>query len=406
MAWPSGSAARSAAARTASDSGRPAASRNCSRTMSSPVTSSVTPCSTWSRVLTSRNQVAPSGARRNSAVAAFRSPAAVATRTARSCRSRRSSVVRPGAGASSTSFWWRRWSEQSRSPMATTRPDRVAQQLDLDVARRPDDALQVDRAVAERGERLGRSGGQRGRQVGRRRDQAHAPSATAGRRLDHDREADPLGLGDDPVDGVRPVDRRRLQRSRDRVDPDRPGDATGMELVAERVDGGRRRPDEDEPGVLDGPREGRPLGQEAVARMDRLGAGRERRLDDRIDPEVALGGRGGPEPDRGVGQPDVPRVGVGIAVDGDRGHPRFVAGPDDPDRDLTAVGDQDPLERRRLAGSPGGRVFAQRRPAPGRLRGGCCHASFAGSCPACRPASSARVMSRGRVSDGRMTSST
>ena len=31
-------------------------------------------------------------------------------------------VERPGAGASSISFWWRRWSEQSRSPSATTRP--------------------------------------------------------------------------------------------------------------------------------------------------------------------------------------------------------------------------------------------------------------------------------------------
>ena len=28
----------------------------------------------------------------------------------------------PGAGASSTSFWWRRWIEQSRSPIATTVP--------------------------------------------------------------------------------------------------------------------------------------------------------------------------------------------------------------------------------------------------------------------------------------------
>ena len=28
----------------------------------------------------------------------------------------------PGAGASSTSFWWRRWIEQSRSPIATTSP--------------------------------------------------------------------------------------------------------------------------------------------------------------------------------------------------------------------------------------------------------------------------------------------
>ena len=228
----------------------------------------------------------------------------------------------------------------------------VAQQLDLDVAGRPDDALQVDRAVAERGQRLGRSGGQRGGQVRRGRDPSHAAAATAGRGLDQDREADPLGLGDDPVHRVGSVDGRGLEGSRDRVDPDGPRDAPGMELVAERVDHRRRRTDEDEPGILDGPREGGPLGQEAVARVDRLGPGRQCRLDDRVDPQVALGGRRGPEAHGRVGQPDVPRVGVGIAVDGDRGHPELVAGADDPDRDLAPVGDQDPLERRPLAAHP------------------------------------------------------
>ena len=50
-----GSAARvGSGQRAAAESGSPAASRNCSWTMSMPATSSVTPCSTWSRVLTSR----------------------------------------------------------------------------------------------------------------------------------------------------------------------------------------------------------------------------------------------------------------------------------------------------------------------------------------------------------------
>ena len=34
----------------------------------------------------------------------------------------RCSGVMPGAGASSTTFWWRRCSEQSRSPSTTTAP--------------------------------------------------------------------------------------------------------------------------------------------------------------------------------------------------------------------------------------------------------------------------------------------
>jgi hypothetical protein len=44
-----------------------------------------------------------------------------------------------------------------------------------------------------------------------------------------------------------------------------------MQLVAERVDRGRRRPNEDDAGVLDRARERRPFGQESVARVDRFG---------------------------------------------------------------------------------------------------------------------------------------
>ena len=91
-----GSAASSAARSIAADRGRPAAIASCSRTMSTPATSSVTPCSTWRRVLTSRNQKSRASSKRNSAVAAFRRPAARAARRPSSCRWRRSSAVRPG----------------------------------------------------------------------------------------------------------------------------------------------------------------------------------------------------------------------------------------------------------------------------------------------------------------------
>ena len=67
----------------------------------------------------------------------------------------------------------------------------VAQQLDLDMSGGPDDALQVDRPVTERGQGLGRSGGQRRGQVGRALHPSHAPAPAAGRCLDHHREADP-----------------------------------------------------------------------------------------------------------------------------------------------------------------------------------------------------------------------
>ena len=54
----------------ASGAGSPAATRSCHSTRSVPVTSSVTGCSTWSRVFISMNQNSPPGSRRNSTVPA------------------------------------------------------------------------------------------------------------------------------------------------------------------------------------------------------------------------------------------------------------------------------------------------------------------------------------------------
>ena len=48
---------------------------------------------------------------------------------------RRSSTVSAGLGLSSISFWWRRCTEQSRSPRCTTFPCESPMHLDLDVAR-------------------------------------------------------------------------------------------------------------------------------------------------------------------------------------------------------------------------------------------------------------------------------
>ena len=45
-----------------------------------------------------------------------------------------------------------------------------------------------------------------------------------------------------------------------------------------------------------------------------------------------------------VGVPRVDRVLVGVGVDGRGRDPQLLAGPEDPDRDLAAVGDQDSQE--------------------------------------------------------------
>ena len=135
--------------------------------------------------------------------------------------------------------------------------------------------------------------------------------------------------------------------------------------------------------------------------MDRLRPGPGRGVEDRVDPEVAVAGRRGPEADRLVGDPDVLGGRVRVAEDRDRLDAQLVAGPDDPDRDLAAVRDEDAPERRPAVGG----VFAQRR---GRGRGhrGMFPCFFGGFVSRLSASSSRAAISRGRVSDGRMTSST
>ena len=215
----------------------------------------------------------------------------------------------------------------------------VGEDLDLDVARVGQVALEVDGAVAEEALALARRAGERLLELlGRLRD-AEALAAAAARGLDRDRIADrrrrALGLLERGTGAVVPgtigTPAARIS-SRARV----------LEPIASIADG--RRADEDEAGVLAGLRERRGLGQEAVAGVDRLGAGLQRDLDDPLAAQVALGGGRGAEQVRLARAADVQRVRVGLGVHGDARDPELVQRPHHADRDLTAVGDQDLAE--------------------------------------------------------------
>ncbi len=65
-------------------------------------------------------------------------------------------------------------------------------------------------------------------------------------------------------------------------------------------------------------REGLALGQEAVARMHRLGAGLFASGDDLVDEQVAFGRGGRADVHRLVGHLDMQRVAVGVGIDRDR----------------------------------------------------------------------------------------
>jgi hypothetical protein len=209
-----------------------------------------------------------------------------------------------GAGASSTSFW----------------------------------SLQVHPRVAERRLRLGASHRDRVLEAAGVADHPQAPPASAASRLDQYRVPDAPrqrarvgGLG-------RPA-RQYRQPRRDRVRP-------GRQLVPGRFQHLGPGSDEDDPGRLAGPREPRVLGQEAVPRMDRVRSRRDRHADDRLDAEVGVGQPSRPDPDRPVGHPGRHRVRVRV---GHREHgldAEPLAGADDPDGDLAAVGDQHPPDGR------------------------------------------------------------
>ena len=125
----------------------------------------------------------------------------------------------------------------------------------------------------------------------------------------------------------------------------RGGGLLGLDLVAHRGDGFGIGPDEDDrrpSASASGKRLA--LGEKAVARMHRLGAGRLAGLDDLVDQQIAL--RRGRRADRHrlVGHLDVQRVAVGLGIDRDRLDAHPARRLDDPAGDFAAVGDQDALE--------------------------------------------------------------
>ena len=216
----------------------------------------------------------------------------------------------------------------------------VRQALGLDVARLVEELLHEALAPAERRHRLAH---RRLVGVGHLAHLARdlEPAATSSeRRLDRDREAELLSELHRLVGVVQRVLGAGRQRCADLL-----RDVAGLHLVAEGVDRVRWRPDPRQAGVDDRPGEVGVLGEEAVARVHGVGARLLRDRDDLADVEVGVA-RGRTAQRVGlIGQPHEQRVAVRVGVDRDAADPGVLAGPDHADRDLTAVGDQDLLQR-------------------------------------------------------------
>ena len=218
----------------------------------------------------------------------------------------------------------------------------IHRDLDLDVAVLVEPLLEIERVVPEGGLRLGPADAHGRFELAAGPDHPHALAAAPGRGLDQDRVADPLGL----VERVHLVAEHPL-RAGDRRQALGAQQLAGRRLAGEALEDGRRRADERQPVGRDDLGEAVVLGQEPVARVDRVAPGDEGGRDDGRRRQVRPAGIGRADADRLVGELDGQRFAVGLAVGDDRLDAELAAAAQDPQRDLAAIGDEDLAEHLR-----------------------------------------------------------
>ena len=218
---------------------------------------------------------------------------------------------------------------------------RVAEHLNLDVARLGEIFLEIDGIAAERGPGFDPGGVDRLRNVVGTPGDLHAAAPSARRSLDDHRIADRgcdlarFGFVPDGALGAR-----------DARDPETLGGAFGLDLVAHHADVLGPRADEHDVVLLQDFRETRVLGQKAVARMNGVGAGDLARRDNGGNVEITVARRRRADAHALIGELDVHRVPVGGRIDRDGRDAELLGRTHDPERDFAPVGDQDLIEHR------------------------------------------------------------
>ena len=203
--------------------------------------------------------------------------------------------------------------------------------------------LGVDRATAERRAGLGGAGLEGRRQRVGVGHHPHAAAAAAGHRLEHQRAGRVVAalVGEE----VLQLHQRGGLGARQQRQPALGGQRAGAGLVAKQRKLGRRRADEDQPGVGAGLGEVGALAEEAVAGVHRVAAGVAGGGQQRVDVEV--GGRAdGLQRHRLAAAAGMRRVAVVGRVDRHGVEPQVQRGAVDAQRDLAAVGDQQFLQHR------------------------------------------------------------
>ncbi len=212
----------------------------------------------------------------------------------------------------------------------------VAEDLHLDVTGAGNHLLDIEAAVAEGGERLGRGLREMPLEIRHVFRDADTAATTTGGRLNHHREADLFYDGASRLEIVDAPLGTRYGRNAGAL-----GDLAGLDLVSEKADGTGLRADEDQTCIFHGLGEGGIFGEETVTRMDRVDACFLRRLQDGFDVEVGLGRGRRPDLDRLVGELDGEHVAVGGGMDLHGPYAERLGGADDPHRDLAPIGNED-----------------------------------------------------------------
>ncbi len=231
-------------------------------------------------------------------------------------------------------------------PQGHDRALRVAKELDLDMSRALDVALEVHAGRTEGLQCLCRGTFHRDHQIIRVVHATHAAAPATRGRLDQDWIADVTGHPSYPSDRLWPADLDGCERARNDGHTLSPCCLACGDLVAKARECRRSRSDEGDALVLDRGRESRLLRQEPIAGMHGIGTGVPGRRDDRVRDQVALGRRRGSDASGEIGCPDMHRVPVRVAEHRHGLDAQLTASADDAQGDLAPVGDEQPTEWR------------------------------------------------------------
>ena len=211
----------------------------------------------------------------------------------------------------------------------------VAEDLHLDVAGTGDELFDVDLGTAERGAGLGLAASEGRLQLIGRPHHARAATAAPGDRLDDHRAA----RAERGEEGARLVEGDGVIETAAHRDGRVGGGGPGARLVAEQLQVLHVRPDEGQPRLGAHPREVAALGEEAVAGVDGVAAGRLRRRDQRLG--IQVGGRAlSGQRVACIRHAHMQAAGVVLGMDGDGRYAEVGRGAGDADGDLAPVGDQ------------------------------------------------------------------